>query len=174
MGKYLLLFIAASTIGFFAWQEYNKKQSTAPQPAQVTKGQNKEATEASQAEVDKEIQRQKTFKDKDLHKAFSKILQKEKNDKKKKALTEDQIAHNMIEENADNGNAEMTAKQRKVVIVKLKTEIHNNERTIASLRASGEFEVAEKLEDRLMSKREQLENFQQLELQFSGEELETN
>jgi hypothetical protein len=155
MFKYLFYIVTTATIGYFAWQKLNVVK--APRPTQVT-------TQATtQKEATKEIIKENTFKNADLHDAFSKILEKEKANKKKarRHLTIDEL----IALNLKIGSTEMTGLERKLVIKKLKLDITKLEKKYAFADAS----VDEKeIELKIGQKKEQLENFEYIESQSPG------
>lgn len=151
MNKYIVIILAVATLGYFAWKKFNEKTA-----------------EPLKTEVSVKISNEKTFKDADLHKAFAKILDKE-NKKKKRHLTIDEL----IEENLRNGSVQMTPEERLLVIAKLKLDISIMGKKFASSGAEGNTDLSG-IELRLAQKTEQLENFQQIEAEYRGEQLENN
>lgn len=152
MNKYIVIILAAATLGYFAWKKFNEKTA-----------------EPLKTEVSVKISNEKTFKDADLHKAFAKILDKENKKKKKRKLTIDEL----IEENLKNGSVEMTAEERRLVIEKLKLDISIFGKKFASAGAEDSGNLND-VELRIAQKTEQLENFQQIEAEYRGEQLENN
>jgi hypothetical protein len=148
MNKYIIIILATATLGYFAWRKFSEKKP-----------------EAVKVAVRAELSTQKTLQNTDLHKAFAKIVEKE-NKKKKRNLTIDEL----IEENLKNGSIEMTPKERKLVIEKLGKDIERLEKKFAIT----DGDELNEIEIKLSQKREQLENFQQIEARFPGENFENN
>lgn len=146
MFKYLLLIGTTATISYFTWRKYNEANVLPPPPVTTPK------------ETPREMTKEQTLKNADLHKAFAKILDKDKANKKRPRRTIDEL----IEENLKTGSSEMTGEERKLVIEKLKIDIE---------KLGKEYAYTDSLVDRnaielkIAQKREQLENFEYIETQ---------
>ena len=150
MFKYLLLIGTTATVGYFAWQKYTEKSVVAtPKPAPIT----------TQAVPTKE----ETFKSAELHDAFAKILDKENSAKAKprKRLSIDEL----IAVNLKTGSTRMSGNERKKVISTLKLDIKELEKKYADADESVD---ENEIEIKIGHKREQLENFENIESQFPG------
>lgn len=141
MFKYLLLIGTTATISYFVWRKYNEVNVPPPPPVTTPKESPRETT------------KEQTLKNAELHKAFAKILDKDKAHKKKSRKTIDEL----IEENLKTGSSEMTEEERKLVIEKLKFDIEKLEKEYASPDASIDRNT---IELKIAQKREQLENFE--------------
>ena len=148
MLKYILFVAITIPLAFYAWEKYH-----AETPVEQVETPNK-SEQNNIAE---------TFKDENLHKAFAKILSVEKN--KKRKLTVDEL----IEAYYEN-KIKLTLEEIRLINAKLTDDISKNEKEYAIAGAEGH--SVEELESIVSIKREQLENFKQMESQLAGVEIE--
>lgn len=159
MLKYLFLIISVCSIGYYAWSELAD-----PNPVVVEDFN------------DDEMLRQQNMKDKNLHKAFEQILdQNSANQEHQRHPASDAFMPdaNQESDNDYDNPADVPPAQRREIIMTLQHEISSNEKAIMSLKASGEYDSVEKLEERLQQKKERLETYQSIDAQ-SGDDLENN
>lgn len=159
MLKYLFLIISVCSIGYYAWSEL-----TDPNPI------------VAEDFGDDELIRQQNIKDKNLHKAFEQILDKKTVNQEHQRHPASAPSFNETSQNSDSeyeDPSNLPASQRREIIMTLQHEISSNEKAIMSLKASGEYDSVEKLEERLQKNKERLENYQQSEAQ-SGDDFEDN